>query len=171
MDGTLTSTVPILEGQMTARSGTLSGQMSGSAELSGTMWGIVTDYGQLTSLPELNGVVINGSKSSGDYHLATTKFATKAIWDSDPTFMSEKDVIYIYTDYDTDGEGHDIAGIKVGDGTSYLIDMPFTDTKLMDHLADTDIHVTAVEKAVWNNKINVNDYQEVVDGVLIFNRL
>ena len=51
-----------------------------------------------------------------------------------------------------------VAGIKIGDGTSYLIDLPFvTDgmtTMLLKHIGDTTIHLTAAEREFWNNKIS-----------------
>ena len=39
----------------------------------------------------------------------------------------------------------------------------------MEHMADRIIHITAEERAFWNNKLNVTD-EEVINEVLIFNR-
>lgn len=53
--------------------------------------------------------------------------------------------MYVYSDYKTeiiDGERVSRPGIKVGDGTSYLIDMPFFQC------------VTQSEVNFWNNKVN-----------------
>ena len=57
----------------------------------------------------------------------------------------------------TDSEGNItyIPGIKIGDGLAYLIDLPFTDSELIDHINNTTIHVTAEEKNFWNNKNRV----------------
>ena len=50
-------------------------------------------------------------------------------WAQDKTRIAQKGVIYVYSDYvkASDGAGGtvDVPGFKVGDGTSYLIDMPF----------------------------------------------
>ena len=42
--------------------------------------------------------------------------------------------------------------------------------RIMDHINTPDIHVSLREKLFWNNKLNVNDQAEMVDGALIFNR-
>jgi hypothetical protein len=41
---------------------------------------------------------------------------------------------------------------------------------LYDHIQNTVVHVSQAEKDFWNNKLNVDDGNEVVDEVLIFNR-
>lgn len=56
--------------------------------------------------------------------------ATTEVWNSQPDLISEKDALYVYTDYykKVDEETGEITysnGLKIGDGTSYLIDMPF----------------------------------------------
>lgn len=80
-------------------------------------------------------------------------------WNSQPTLISELNTVYVYTNYKstTDRHGHTvyIPGVKIGDGNAYLIDLPFTDTLMEEHIADTDIHVTPQEKIFWNNKVRV----------------
>ena len=89
--------------------------------------------------------------------------------------------IIVYTDYKTmekeiDGEIRTvyIPGIKIGDGMAYVQDLPFIDEdlrdKIMMHIDNPNIHVTLQEKIFWNNKLNVDDNAELVDGALIFNR-
>lgn len=78
-------------------------------------------------------------------------FDTKANWDAQTTLVGEENSIYVYTDYQQK-DGHNIAGIKVGDGNAYLVDNPFLDTIYYDHVRDSDIHITAAERAFWNNK-------------------
>lgn len=80
------------------------------------------------------------------------KFGTKEEWDEAYQTVAEADTIYIYTDYQT-YDGKPLAGIKVGDGTSYLIDMPFTDEVMNDHVNDASVHITPQERAFWNNKV------------------
>jgi hypothetical protein len=79
-------------------------------------------------------------------------YNTTAYWNSRPQLIAQRGYIYVYSDY-KQSEGEDIAGIKVGDGISYLIDMPFIDKPLDDHIADTVKHITSAERESWNNKV------------------
>lgn len=80
---------------------------------------------------------------------------TKAHWDAQSSLIGQLNHIYIYTDYQTiDGES--VPGIKIGDGLAYLIDAPFVagnDAVLNEHIADSDVHVTAQERLFWNDKV------------------
>lgn len=116
-----------------------------------------SNYERLQNKPSVNGVELTGDKSSEDLKIVLRD--TKAGWDAQPTLQSEKNVIYIYTDYQTkdngDGTYTITPGIKVGDGSSYLIDMPFVgaDSSVLEqHILNNTVHVTAEEKEFWNNK-------------------
>lgn len=78
---------------------------------------------------------------------------TTAGWNAQTTLKAKEGAIYIYTDYRHNDDNEPIAAFKIGDGTSYLIDMPFTDELVWDHINDTDIHITAAERIFWNNKV------------------
>ena len=101
----------------------------------------------------------------------------KSDWDSDTSTISEKGTLYIYSDYkiiQKDGKEILLPGIKVGDGTSYLIDLPFMNDsneqfnqKLLDHINDDIVHIQPGEREFWNNKLNYSLNQEN----LILNRL
>lgn len=92
---------------------------------------------------------------------------TKSEWNSDRDFISQKNVFYIYSDYksiERDGEQILIPGLKIGDGTTYLIDLPFVnDTSkgsefeqlILDHINNKVIHISAEERNFWNNKLNL----------------
>ena len=60
-------------------------------------------------------------------HIALSE--TTEMWNSQNRLIAEKDCIYIYKDYEkrclNDGTIENVPAVKVGDGTSYLIDMPF----------------------------------------------
>lgn len=94
-------------------------------------------------------------------------YATTATWNSQPQLIAERGYIYIYADYRQNGEGQNIASMKVGDGTSYLIDMPFTDQLLYEHIMDNVRHITQQEREKWNNKVRCF-VSEVQDDNLIF---
>lgn len=80
-------------------------------------------------------------------------YATTATWNSQPQLVSARGYIYIYSDYRQNGQGQNIAAMKVGDGSAYLIDMPFTDDLLYAHLANDIRHITQEEREFWNNKV------------------
>lgn len=93
-------------------------------------------------------------------------YGTTEYWNSRPQFIPISGCIYVYSDHDTDEEGKPIAGIKIGDGTSYLIDMPFIDKKYATHIADMGIHVSESDRLFWNNKVSCyidpDDIQKVI---------
>lgn len=92
-------------------------------------------------------------------------------WNNQTLLISEARTIYVYTDYqtETDAEGNvkNVPGIKIGDGKAYLIDLPFTDALMVQHMSDLDIHVTPEEKAFWNNKVRTY-YSSIEEDTLIF---
>lgn len=81
-------------------------------------------------------------------------FGTTSEWNAQGGLVSEAGKLYVYTDYKIDSEGHNLAGIKVGDGDAYLIDMPFTDELYFDHIQDSTIHVTESDKLRWDDAVN-----------------
>lgn len=81
-------------------------------------------------------------------------FNTTAAWDAQVQLQSQPNTIYVYTDHQMDSQGNLVAGIKVGDGNAYLVDMPFTDAVIMEHMSNNVIHITAEERAFWNNKVS-----------------
>lgn len=102
------------------------------------------DYNNLINKPLINGIVLEGDQSSSDINIIDSK--TTAEWNSDPTLIAQKNMIYIYTDYD-EVQGQKIPAIKIGDGTTYLIDLPFT--------AMGSGNVTPEQIEFWNNKVRV----------------
>ena len=120
------------------------------------------DYNKLINKPMINSVVLEGAITAEDLGLARVYYDTKAAWDRQTTLVAERSVVYIYSDYkileDEAGNQTEIAGIKIGDGSSYLIDMPFiTDAAtymIVTHIADNTVHITAAEREFWNNKVS-----------------
>ena len=88
------------------------------------------------------------------YESITSKvlYNTTEYWNSRPQLIAKEGYLYVYADYKQEGD-EIVPGFKVGDGTSYLIDMPFTDLPLDSHIADTVKHITAEERTFWNNKV------------------
>ena len=97
-------------------------------------------------------------------------------WNKNPLLISEKNVLYIYTDYKRIRDGNEeilIPGLKVGDGSAYLIDLPFLNSAAMeqdfiDHINNKVIHVSPYDREFWNNKLNLD--LELQEENLILNR-
>lgn len=85
---------------------------------------------------------------TGHIYYATTDYYNQHI-DMD----SKRGYIYIYSDWRKDPQNNDIAGIKVGDGVNKVVDLPFTDEMLFDHIYDMVRHITQEEREFWNNKV------------------
>ena len=111
-----------------------------------------TDDGKFYIDASVDGILKRTLINPTDDATGKVKSATVAEWAQQTSLTSEKDVIYVYTDHQTD-DGKNIPGIKIGDGLTHVVDLPFVDTIYMKHITDTDIHITAEERAKWN-KVN-----------------
>ena len=105
------------------------------------------------------------------------RYNTTHYWNCLIGYIPKAGEIIIYSDYQKIGTGDNvqyIPGIKIGSGNGYVQDLAFinrNDTELIiQHISDNTRHITAAERAYWNNKLNVDDSSEVVDGNLILNR-
>lgn len=114
---------------------------------------------QATLVSGSNIKTINGESVLGSGNLAIqgSKIYSDTVsgWNAQTSLISEENAIYVYTDYDTDSGGNVVPGIKVGDGLAYLIDMPFVDAVMQEHIQNSVIHVTQTDKDNWNNKCSV----------------
>ena len=123
---------------------------------------ISNDYDDIKNKPKINHVVIEGDVSLSDLGLRAVYYDTKANWNAHTSMISEAGAIYIYSDYKTVYDEVDnpsfIPGIKIGDGTSYLIDMPFVSDamtmELLRHMNNAEVHITQAERTFWNNKVS-----------------
>lgn len=121
-----------------------------------------SDYRELAHKPSINSVVLEGALSAEDLGLAQAYYDTKEHWDEQTTLIAQQSVIYIYSNYeyveDLAGNRYPVAGLKIGDGLSYLIDLPFVGDKtteiIINHLANTDVHISSAEREFWNNKVS-----------------
>lgn len=111
------------------------------------------DYNLLHNKPSIEDVELKGNRTLEEFGIIRVLYDTCANWDAEPTLMSQKGTAYVYEDWKTDTEGNVIPGIKLGDGTSYLIDMPFLSQDYEEHIQNMIIHVTQEDKDNWNNKV------------------
>ena len=64
-----------------------------------------------------------------------------------------------------------VSGIKIGDGNSYLVDLPFlgeVEEIFYDHINNNTVHITAEERQFWNNKLNCEN--QIIEETLFLTR-
>ena len=109
--------------------------------------------------------------------LSGTYYGTTSYWNEKTNMVSQAGYIYIYSDYQTvivNGETYNVPAMKVGDGTSYLIDLPFISSGSSSPSTTSVISNTT---AGWNsNPLYVSrpnviyvytDYATLSNGVLV----
>jgi hypothetical protein len=130
-----------------------SSAVNGSINTGGGKDKVIKDYNQLYNKPSINGVELKGNKTSEELGITSTYYGTTAYWNNQPSLISIKGGVYVYSDYKVDEQGNNIPGIKIGDGKGYLIDAPFIDGLMYDHIYNTIIHVTQNDKDRWDEKV------------------
>ena len=106
----------------------------------------MNDVSGSISRREISGVLgcqpLAGSLSTPSPGRKEIVSATTEEWNSKPTRVSVKDIVYVYTDYKV-VNGKNVPGLKIGDGTTYLIDLPFI---------SGGCEVTQEQIDFWNDK-------------------
>ena len=135
----------------------------------------ITPWNNLSYLTDVNTKIIVDNPQEGEvltYNAATNRWENKRLefsnimsgtteyWNDKPQLIPKKDTIIIYTDYQSkEEEGNiiNIPGIKIADGSAFLIDQPFVDEDIRkvvsSHINNSDIHITPQEREFWNNKV------------------
>lgn len=108
---------------------------------------------------------------------ATATAKTTAEWNASIGYIPAAGELIVYSDWkevEEGGETRTIPGIKIGSGNAYVQDLVFVggveSDVLTAHVSNLNIHTSQAEKTGWNNKLNIDDANEVVDETLIFNR-
>ena len=91
-------------------------------------------------------------------HAANVLYNTTEYWNSQIGYISARNVMYVYLDA-REYQEQDIPRLKIGDGTTYLVDLPFLNEEEIDHINNQIIHITAAERASWNNKVTTYEPQ------------
>lgn len=146
--------------------------ITGSSSLPEQLKGVVNKTYTLsgvTSIGQSSGAITNPNPMSGVTTVpkvldrTAIHYDTTEAWNSTPNMIAEKGHIYIYKDYDKklDEDGHItfLPAMKIGDGTSFLIDMPFfsagnDEDELWDHINNWSIHVSADDRTNWTTKVS-----------------
>ena len=163
----------------TISSGSIGGKIQNSG-LSGKLTipetATTSDYELLYNKPRINGIELSGNLNSSQLSIVSEN--TTAGWGEFSHYIPKAGEICIYTDYASvrDEFGNTIMcpGIKIGDGSAYLIDMPFVDegtrqylfNEISKHTSNESIHVSENDRSFWNNKLNY----EISGETLILNR-
>ena len=129
--------------------------MINKVDMSGTITSNKTNIaGTITAQQLLSGEVFIPETIASKIYYDTTE-----MWNSQNNLVAQKGHIYIYKDYrsivNDDGSITTIPSMKIGDGTSYLIDLPFIDG------------ITQEDREFWNNKVSIIE-ATAVDGTLTF---
>jgi hypothetical protein len=131
------------------------------------------DYNRLYNKPSINNVTLQNNMTLQQLGLREIYYDTKAGWNAQSTLVSKEGAIYIYKDYSTSPDGKDIPALKIGDGTSFLIDMPIMNGDiadiLLEHINNAVVHVTADDKTFWNNKTSAYLDQSTTETLVLSN--
>ena len=110
-----------------------------------------------------------GITDSGEILINTTEY-----WNSKLGYIPPAGTIIIYTDK-SQIDGKAVPGIKIGSGNAYIQDLAFVNEEieniLLNHVDNSNVHVSLEDKSKWNNKVNIDDRITDVDGeTIIFTR-
>ena len=100
---------------------------------------------------------------------------TKEHWDNASGFIPFEGELIVYEDYPGNypdltseltlvGTSEDmvVTGVKVGDGKTYVQDLPFIGDdirdKLIKHISDMEVHLLVGDREFWDTKIDVVDF-------------
>ena len=130
-----------------------------------------TTYTTPSLIPYVVDSIIDDTADSGEHvtwsvtkiqqviaHAANVLYNTTEYWNSQIGYISARNVMYVYLDA-REYQEQDIPRLKIGDGTTYLVDLPFLNEEEIDHINNQIIHITAAERASWNNKVTTYEPQ------------
>lgn len=79
-------------------------------------------------------------------------YDTKENWSKQTSLVSEKGSLYIYSDQFMSGDVP-IPSIKVGDGSAYVVDLPFTTNVIDSHIKDMTVHLSEQDRWKLENSV------------------
>lgn len=80
-------------------------------------------------------------------------------WDNQTTLVSESNTIYVYTDYSTNEQQQNIPAIKIGDGETKVIDLPF--------MFSSNVNQSDIDR--WNNCVAVKIESTNNENLILYN--
>ena len=129
-------------------------------------------------VPKINGVPIVGDVALLDLGLRSIFYDTTEKWNAQPGLIGEKGAIYIYSNYATENKNGEIinkANIKIGDGKTHLIDVPFVSSAMNQQIINEikaeiidqtgeQIKETAIEKLDQEQRLVSSEDREKWDN-------
>lgn len=101
-----------------------------------------------------NGLLSSADKIKYDTYDKKILSDTTDNWELYPNTISEKNTIYIYTDYQINDDLTYVPGIKIGDGESTIVELPFIDDYINSRITNILLNaITEEERQFWNNKV------------------
>lgn len=102
-----------------------------------------------------NGLLSSADKIKYDTYDKKILSDTTDNWELYPNTISEKNTIYIYTDYQINDDLTYVPGIKIGDGESTIVELPFIDDYINSRITNILLNaITEEERQFWNNKVS-----------------
>ena len=109
--------------------------------------------------------------ATGNSTNSNIEYDTTSSWNEKRDYVPKEGTIVIYSDKSTiqkDNQQYYQPSFKIGDGNTYLVDLPFFDDYIASHISNSAIHVSEADRTFWNNKINCDEI--VSEETLIINR-
>ena len=128
--------------------------MVNTGALSGTLSGRGAVSGSLSGRSAVSGGIRGGTGGGEFGGRIITK--TTAEWEATPTRVSSLNTIYVYSDARQTDDGY-IPRLKVGDGTTYIVDLPFSTMSITQEDVDR-----------WDKKSTLEVTADAESGTLIF---
>lgn len=107
---------------------------------------------------------------------AKYRLGTTAYWATQLSDIPLAGELIVYTDYSTEtvgGQTRYIPAFKFGDGLAYVVDLPFVGDDIRNalnaHINNTTVHITAAERAFWNNKVRCYMGTQAVQNQVVEN--
>ena len=153
-----------------------------------TRTSVEKDYNNLTNKPSIEGIILQGDIKLPDIGVRSIQYHTEEEWNAQPTLITSEGALYIYSDHTKvidpqTGEVTLIPALKIGDGVSYLSELPFigggSDPEIAqkvevlthvvdDHIQDGYVHIQNGERETWNSKIRAKIDEENVENLVLF---
>jgi len=121
---------------------------------------------------KIKNIGIDLSSSGWNKLFAKMEVRTTEEWNARQSYVPEAGRIIVYSDRSV-LDDKNVPGIKIADGSAYVVDLPFVDEDveavLIEHIHNTEVHITDAERQRWNNKLNYE--MDDTNEVLTLNRL
>lgn len=106
---------------------------------------------------------------------ANIEYHTTQYFEEHHTTVYAEGTIIVFSDYKKDEQEQDVPGIKIADGVTRVLDLPFinqdADIQELEERVDeveSDVETLNTKSTTWDNKVNIED--NIQDETLVFTR-